>query len=509
MKKRLLLTVTLLLGIMIGSFAQEMQVTSFRKLDNDLAAKRQGTSRKDNNGRDAALIRIVTPGRGYAFDGGSIGIVGNVEYHSGEIWVYVPERAQKISITHEQYGVLRDYYYSEPIVGGTTYEMLLDPGVGRYCNITASQAGSAVFVDGDSIGVSPVANHYMTYGQHYVKAQTGRLIGERNVNITKDADTNIRLEMEDMSRNYVQVSIRVDDEAEIWYNDEKKGVGVWNTELYKGEYVIQARKENAESRFTTIKVEPGHTDPIVITAPVPYQGYLRITTVPRDAVITAGQRKITNGSQMQLNAGPLFVNVTRRGYYSVEKEYVIPRNTQVNDTIKMEHISYVKENQLYFGAGANIGPLSGITALAGGTIKNFDIQFSYTLGMSSTDVLYWYVGDKYASAVQYKQNTIGVKLGYQFEPITRLALVPQLGYSLLSLSASTTEGTDKAGDGAKCSCVTVSARAEFAPGEHFGLFIAPEYAIAMKKDKKFEDIADKLGMTSGGLSITAGLYVKF
>ena len=82
MKKRLLLTVTLLLGIVIGSLAQEMQVTSFRKLDNDLAAKRQGTSRKDNNGRTAALIRVVTPGRGYAFDGGSLGIVGNVEYHS-------------------------------------------------------------------------------------------------------------------------------------------------------------------------------------------------------------------------------------------------------------------------------------------------------------------------------------------------------------------------------------------------------------------------------------------
>ena len=91
--------------------------------------------------------------------------------------------------------------------------------------------------------------------------------------------------MEDMTRNFVQVSIRVDDNAEIWYNDEKKGVGVWNTELYKGEYVIQSRKDDAESRFTTVKVEPGQTDPIVITAPVPYQGYIRINTVPRDAVI--------------------------------------------------------------------------------------------------------------------------------------------------------------------------------------------------------------------------------
>ena len=509
MNKRLLLSVTLLLGILLGSYAQEMKVTSFKRLDNDMTAKRKGTSRVDFNGRTAALIRVITPGKGYAFDGGSLGIVGNVEYHSGEIWVYVPERAQKITISHETYGVLRDYYYTEPIEGGSTYEMLLDPGVGRYCNITSSIAGASLFVDGDSIGVTPIANHYMIYGQHYVKAQLGRMIGERNVNITKDTDTNIRLEMEDMTRNFVQVSIRVDDNAEIWYNDEKKGVGVWNTELYKGEYVIQSRKDDAESRFTTIKVEPGQTDPIVITAPVPYQGYIRINTVPRDAVIMSGQRKVTNGSQMQLNAGPFLVNVTRRGYYPIEKEYMIPRNSQINDTITMEHISYVKENQFYFGAGVNAGPFTGITALAGGTFKNIDVQLSYTLGMSSTDVLYWYVGDSYTSAVQYKQNALGLKIGYQIEPITRLALVPQLGYSLLTLSGSPTDGTDKAGDGAKCSCITVSARAEFAPGEHIGLFIMPEYALAMKKDKKYEDIAEKLGMTAGGISITAGLYVKF
>ena len=286
-------------------------------------------------------------------------------------------------------------------------------------------------------------------------------------------------------------------------------MGVWNTELYKGEYVIQSRKDDAESRFTTIKVEPGQTDPIVITAPVPYQGYIRINTVPRDAVIMSGQRKVTNGSQMQLNAGPFLVNVTRRGYYPIEKEYMIPRNSQINDTITMEHISYVKENQFYFGAGVNAGPFTGITALAGGTFKNIDVQLSYTLGLSSTDVLYWYIGDSYTSAVQYKQNALGLKIGYQIEPITRLALVPQLGYSLLTLSGSPTDGTDKAGDGAKCSCVTVSARAEFAPGEHIGLFLMPEYALAMKKDKKYEDIAEKLGMTAGGISITAGLYVKF
>ena len=300
--------------------AQEMTVTAFRRLDNDLTAKRQGTSRIDFNGRTAALIRVVTPGRGYAFDGGSLGIVGNVEYRSGEIWVYVPERAQKLSITHEKYGVLRDYYYTEPIEGGATYEMLLDPGVGHYCNISSSQAGLKVTVDGDSIGVSPVANYYMLYGQHYLKVQDGRNIGELNYNMTRESDPNIRLEMEDMTKYYVQVSIRVDDNAEIWYNDEWKGVGVWNTELYKGEYVIQTRKEGCESRFTTINVTPGQNDPFVVTAPVPYQGFLRLNVIPHDATIMSGERKFVDGALNQLNAGMMRFNFTRKGYYDEERE---------------------------------------------------------------------------------------------------------------------------------------------------------------------------------------------
>ena len=105
---RILALILICLGVSLSTMGQEMTVKSFRKLDNDLTAKRQGTSRVDFNGRTAALIRVITPGKGYAFDGGSLGIVGNVEYHSGEIWVYVPERAQKLAIATAKRGVLLD-----------------------------------------------------------------------------------------------------------------------------------------------------------------------------------------------------------------------------------------------------------------------------------------------------------------------------------------------------------------------------------------------------------------
>ena len=409
---------------------------------------------------------------------------------------------------------------SEAIEGCSTNAMLLDTGVGRFCNITASQAGVPVYVDGDSIGVTPIDNYYMLYGQHYIKAQENRMIGEVNFNMTKDSETNIRLEMEDMSKYYVQVSIRVDDNAEIWYNEEKKGVGVWNTELYKGEHVIQSRKDGCESRFTTINIDPETSgkEPIQITAPVPYQGYLRLTVTPHDANITSPDisttgvsrvRKITENAQTQLNAGLIRVTFERKGYYSEEREYEIMRNSQTVDTVKMRRISYVKKNQFYFGAGYTAHTFMGVSAIVGFTAYHVDVQASYTLGLTSSDNLSWYQNNEYNSTMNYKQNVLAAKIGYQIVPTSRIALVPQLGYSLLQLVGTQVEGAGKLGDGAKCSCLTVSARAEFAPGEHIGLFLMPEYALAMKKDKKYEDIADKLGMTAGGISITAGLYVKF
>ena len=99
--------------------AQNLAVKGFRLLENDLTANTHGTSKSDQNGETAALIKIVTPESGFNFDGGSLGIVES-QQKVGEIWVYVPARAQKITISHKQFGVLRDYYYKLAIEAGRT-----------------------------------------------------------------------------------------------------------------------------------------------------------------------------------------------------------------------------------------------------------------------------------------------------------------------------------------------------------------------------------------------------
>lgn len=178
MKRLLTLAIIFLCNcaFVLQTTAQNMKVLDFKLLEKDLTANTRGTQKLDMNGETAALIKIQTPERGFSFDGGMQGIVASEE-HSGEIWLYVPRRAQKLIIQHNDYGVLRDYFYPINIEGGKTYEMLIDIGTGRYATITSGVAKATIFVDGDDCGISPVRK-YLNYGRHTIKAVKDRFEGE-------------------------------------------------------------------------------------------------------------------------------------------------------------------------------------------------------------------------------------------------------------------------------------------------------------------------------------------
>ena len=217
-----ILTILLCVATALTAGAQNMKVIDFKLLENDLTANIQGTAKVDMNGETAALIKIQTPERGFSFDGGMQGIVASEE-HAGEIWLYVPRRAQKLIIQHQDYGVLRDYFYPINIEGGKTYEMLIDIGTGRYATITSGVAKAIVYVDGEDCGLSPVRK-YLNYGRHTIKAVKDRFEGETTAVITtsQESTTNsqqlIHVDMKDMSYLYGDVLVTVDNKADIFLN---------------------------------------------------------------------------------------------------------------------------------------------------------------------------------------------------------------------------------------------------------------------------------------------------
>ena len=512
MKKLLLLA---LIAVSQSVWADGISVLGFRLLETDLTANTRGTEKRDQNGDKAALIKIVTPERGFLFNGGSLGIVGTEE-KAAEIWLYVPPRAQKLTITHQVFGILRDYYYPVSIQGGRTYEMLLDIGTGRYVTITTSQAKSDVTVDGEYLGQSPIYNKYLTYGRHAVMTQNGIYEGKDTIIVatTDEKGTKVaNIQMRNMSDHYGEVVVNVENNADIWFNDHQVGTGSWQTQLREGSYTVETRKVDCDPVKTNFTVVPQKRNQIQAAPPAQHTGRLNIYTRPRNAMaLLNGTDEINLTDVPTLPVGTYQIALSRKGYVGTTREYTVKHNITTTDTVSLEKVRYIKPNSFNFGAGYTMRSLGGITALAGATYKNIDLQLSYTFGLGSSDPVRWYStdgNDTYLSSATYKRSTFAAKLGYQIELTERLGIVPQLGFQAERLSGKVTDGTNLYGDGASASCVSVGAKLLFAPIERFYVFAAPELSIGVSKDDNFKRISDASNISAGGFMISIGAIFNF
>ena len=128
--RHLLLLFGMLLALLPWAEAEaqqgKMAIASFNRMETDITA-RVTAPRRDQNGEICALIRIVTNVKDLYFEPDALGIVAR-ENKPGEIWIYVPRGARRISIMHETLGIIRNYFYPELVEKGVTYEMVLNSG---------------------------------------------------------------------------------------------------------------------------------------------------------------------------------------------------------------------------------------------------------------------------------------------------------------------------------------------------------------------------------------------
>lgn len=522
MRKLLLIWILAICGS-IPLWSQEggIEVVDFKLLPTDMTANTHGTSKKDQNGETAALIKIVSPEKGFMFNNGSLGIVGTEQDHVGETWLYLPRRSQKLTITHPKFGVKRDYYFPISVEGAKTYEMLLDIGTGRYVTITANRANSEITIDGEFVGKAPIYNRYMNFGTHTVFAKNDRWEGTLEFDVLPNDDKNTKIQkevkMRDMSDHYGEVTVSVEKDAEIYFENRLVGTGTWKTELREGNYFVETKKVDCDSTRTNFTVVAKKQNNIKAAPPTPHTGYLRLVTRPSDAeAIYYGTRHLSVEEPNVLPIGTYQVDFSKKGYVTKSLEYTVTRNETTTDTVTLNQIEYVASKTFYFGAGVTLRSMMGLTGLAGFVMKNHDVQVHYTFGLSSSDPIYAYAineeTSEYQSAISFKQSSFGLKYGYQFvlkDKMNKLAITPQLGVCVDRLSGSVQNGINLYADGAAATCVSVGIKLLYAPVQHFYLFVAPEFDIAVQKDDNFQRLAEASNITAGGFLAHMGLMVNF
>lgn len=512
--RKLLIVISALLFCV--EFVQaQMKVVDFKLLESDQDANTYGTMKYDDNGDKAALIKIVTPAKDLNFDGGSLGTVA-ADYKNGEWWLYVPRFARKLTINSEKYGKLTEYKYPIPIEGARTYEMLLDLNVGRYVLISTSVPKSEIVIDGEYVGESPIKK-YLFYGTHTIQSQNERYEGSEGLDIgpmDKKELRHFNLKMRDMSDHFGDVVIKADEKTEIYFNNRMVGVGSWKTQLREGSYSLIARKLDCDSAVTNFTVVAQKENEITANEPIAHTGYLRtFMRTPNAKAVYNSNRYLNLEDNNLLQVGTYLVSFSAKGYYPTQREYTVRHNELTTDTVALEKIKYIKPKAFYFGAGYTMRPMGGITALAGVTYKNIDLQASYTFGLGVSDDVFWYNiaegNDNYQSTMTYKRSCFAVKLGYQIELTERLGITPQVGYQIEQLSGTVIDGTNKFGDGASANCISIGAKLLYAPAQRFYLFAAPEFSIGMSKDNNFQSISDASNITAGGFMISLGAIFNF
>lgn len=206
--KKYLSVFVLLISVMFLN-AQNISVLGFNMDPSDLTANTAGTIVMDQNGHKCALIKIETTKTGFSFDAGALGIV-KTEQKVGEIWVYVPEGVKRITLSHPELGVLRNYDLGETLKRAKTYIMRLNAGNtvsagevvdAQYVLFKVNPQNAMVTIDGDTLfaknGTAEIKKELGTYDYRVEAMGYKPEVGKITIDNNKANNTlNVELEAE-------------------------------------------------------------------------------------------------------------------------------------------------------------------------------------------------------------------------------------------------------------------------------------------------------------------------
>lgn len=159
--KRLIAIFSIIALAAVAAVAQTMSVAGFeeRPMDMDARVTHPVT---DPNGQTCALIKVETTQTGFGFDTGVIQVV-KTEQKIGEVWVYVQPRVKKITIMHQDYEPVRDYYFPTGALKEATVYLLKLRTAGAPVQAASTQQHSGfLIINSESQGAEVWLNNEST-----------------------------------------------------------------------------------------------------------------------------------------------------------------------------------------------------------------------------------------------------------------------------------------------------------------------------------------------------------
>ena len=228
----------------------------------------------DQNGNLCALIKVENTLNGFSFNVGSLGVTA-VRRVGGEIWVYVPFGVKRITISHPQLGVLRDYPFPCPIERGRTYIMKLTSGSVRtiieetptkqFLHITLNPADAILEINGKIKAThNGVYQELMPFGQYEYRAYCHDYHEKSGIIKISDPENTHKLRI-DLTAAFGNVSIssRLQPDIEgaaVYIDDRYIGqIPVSNVRINSGTHRLRVIKELYEAYYETFTLNDGES----------------------------------------------------------------------------------------------------------------------------------------------------------------------------------------------------------------------------------------------------------
>lgn len=292
--------------------AQQISVKSFRKLESDLSARGK-EGRTDQNGDKCAIIKVVTTESGFVFEPDALGLAGSVR-KTGEIWLYVPYGARRLTIKHDKLGILRDYLYPEQIEKACVYELVLTTGrivtaveediSGQWLVITADPPEATVYIDDVYEATTEgMVQKFVSLGRHNYRVDHALYhpeAGQVEVHAGQKAELEIQLRP---AFGYIEVSSKPEPGARVIIDGKEVGVTPYQSEaLARGEHRVEVLKALYQPAQKIITVKDGETVQAVMELAANY-GEVQLEALPEAELWVNNEQKGKGQWKGRLNAG--------------------------------------------------------------------------------------------------------------------------------------------------------------------------------------------------------------
>lgn len=265
---KLLLVISLFFAATATEAQNKIQVTSFNRMETDVTARITAPQR-DQNGEVCALIRIVTTEKDLMFEPDALGIVSR-ENKPGEIWLYIPRGARRISIMHDKFGVLRNYFYPDIIEKATVYEMEIQIGDGtqqtpantntQLIVMRPDPATADIYIDDEKV---PTENGLFTAtmkkGTHTYRVESPMYASEAGI-IDLGSEQKIMSVTLKPRFGYLEIFSLPEQDAKVYINNELAGQTPYKSDrMPLQEYRIRIEKDFFFPMDSTITIFAGKT----------------------------------------------------------------------------------------------------------------------------------------------------------------------------------------------------------------------------------------------------------